>query len=77
MFCPDCGLRQPDQHRYCFSCGAPLALNRFAMLLPALPCRRYSSSPELWGSCDLIRVAGLEQVMTRDLVPGACSWACY
>jgi hypothetical protein len=24
MFCPDCGLRQPDQHRFCFSCGEPL-----------------------------------------------------
>jgi hypothetical protein len=24
MFCPFCGLRQSDQHRFCFSCGAPL-----------------------------------------------------
>lgn len=24
MFCPDCGLRQPDEHRFCFSCGRPL-----------------------------------------------------
>lgn len=24
MFCPDCGLRQPDRHRFCFSCGGPL-----------------------------------------------------
>jgi hypothetical protein len=24
MFCTDCGLRQPDTHRFCFSCGEPL-----------------------------------------------------
>ncbi|MFL5767478.1 MAG: zinc ribbon domain-containing protein [Actinomycetota bacterium] len=22
MFCPTCGVRQPDEHRFCFSCGA-------------------------------------------------------
>lgn len=24
MFCPDCGLRQPDDHRFCVSCGKRL-----------------------------------------------------
>ena len=24
MFCPTCGVRQPDEHRFCFSCGALL-----------------------------------------------------
>jgi hypothetical protein len=24
MFCPDCGLRQPDRHHFCFSCGRRL-----------------------------------------------------
>ncbi len=24
MFCPTCGVRQPDEHRFCFSCGARL-----------------------------------------------------
>ena len=24
MFCPTCGVRQPDEHRFCFACGAHL-----------------------------------------------------
>lgn len=24
MFCPQCGVRQPDDHRFCFSCGRQL-----------------------------------------------------
>lgn len=24
MFCPDCGLQQPDRHRFCVSCGSVL-----------------------------------------------------
>lgn len=24
MYCPDCGLRQPDEHRFCLSCGRHL-----------------------------------------------------
>ena len=24
MFCPTCGVRQPDEHRFCFACGALL-----------------------------------------------------
>jgi hypothetical protein len=24
MYCPNCGLGQPDQHRFCISCGLPL-----------------------------------------------------
>lgn len=24
MYCPHCGVGQPDDHRYCFACGAPL-----------------------------------------------------
>ena len=24
MFCPTCGVQQPDEHRFCFSCGALL-----------------------------------------------------
>lgn len=24
MYCPSCGQRQPDTHRFCFSCGTPL-----------------------------------------------------
>ena len=24
VYCPNCGLGQPDQHRFCISCGLPL-----------------------------------------------------
>jgi hypothetical protein len=24
MYCPSCGFHQPDEHRYCISCGARL-----------------------------------------------------
>jgi hypothetical protein len=24
MYCPSCGVGQPDQHRFCISCGLPL-----------------------------------------------------
>jgi hypothetical protein len=24
MFCPRCGVAQPDEHRFCFACGARL-----------------------------------------------------
>ena len=31
MYCPNCGFGQPDQHRFCISCGLPLPHD----LLPA------------------------------------------
>lgn len=31
MYCPNCGLGQPDEHRFCISCGMPLPRE----LLPA------------------------------------------
>ena len=27
MFCPRCGAEQPDHHRYCAACGAPVLLD--------------------------------------------------
>lgn len=27
MYCPRCGVGQPDDHRFCFACGAPLPLH--------------------------------------------------
>jgi zinc-ribbon domain len=47
MFCPTCGVRQPDEHRFCFSCGARLPLeltgrhgpkeSRWFLSVPVLP----------------------------------------
>jgi hypothetical protein len=34
MYCPSCGFRQPDQHRYCVSCGDQLPID---LLRPRLP----------------------------------------
>jgi hypothetical protein len=47
MFCPRCGLRQPQDHRYCLSCGAELPSHllsgggpkesRWFLALPVVP----------------------------------------
>jgi hypothetical protein len=34
MFCPSCGFRQPDQHRYCVSCGVRLPTDLLRSRLP-------------------------------------------
>ena len=39
MFCPTCGVRQPDEHRYCFSCGA---------ILPVEPLRHRGPKESRW-----------------------------
>jgi hypothetical protein len=34
MFCPSCGVSQPEDHRYCFVCGRKLPTHLVASGLP-------------------------------------------
>ena len=47
MFCANCGKQNPDDSKFCESCGAPLADTAAAIAAPAAAAVAYTPPPQL------------------------------
>jgi hypothetical protein len=45
MYCPNCGLRQPEIHRFCISCGSSLPTELLALSRTAKVTRLFAGIP--------------------------------
>ena len=45
MYCPNCGLRQPERHRFCISCGSSLPTELLTSSAPPKVTQLFAGIP--------------------------------